>query len=119
MILVSIAHRLQKYLHLTKTISVGGSDLKLEIKTNLDDGDGFQLTKVTTNTTSGALREQLAEITAPDGYFMKNVNIFTTLDHKLALNMYTFQKKEDLWKAFDHEGGHIFKNSWMLYLILK
>jgi glutamate dehydrogenase len=100
---VSEKTRIQQLKALTSINDLGDSDLKLEIKTNLDDNSGFQITKVSNNTTINSLRSQVQEITAPDGYFMKKIEIFTSFDKKLALNMYTFQKKEDLYHDFDHK----------------
>jgi hypothetical protein len=62
--------------------------LSLKIDTKVDDE--LKVTFINTQAKTGLLHSQLKSLTAPDGYTLTNVNVFSSLDGELALNIFSF-----------------------------
>jgi glutamate dehydrogenase len=72
------------------------SDLSLKIETKAEDG--LQVTYISTHNKPGLLMNQIKTLEIPTGYELSKVNVFSSLDGELALNIFSFEqskKKED------------------------
>lgn len=74
---------------ITALKDVMGSDLSLKIETKLDSAK--QLTFISSQLKSDALREQINSLLVPDGYELTKLNVFRSLDDKLALTIFFFE----------------------------
>lgn len=68
------------------------SDLSLNIKTK--EENGLQFTYINSGTTTGLLHSQIKNVQIPTGYHLSNVNVFSSLDGEVALNIFSFQPIE-------------------------
>lgn len=68
-----------------------GSDLTLKMSTK--EKDSLHVTYISSGTKSGSLYTQIKNMEAPKDHVLSNVNVFTSLDDFLALNVFTFSSK--------------------------
>jgi hypothetical protein len=76
------------------------SGITLSINSKSANGT-IQVTKIRNEDKVGMLKDQIRELVAPDGYVMTSVNIFSTKDRRLSLNMFGFQKMATLLHDID------------------
>lgn len=65
------------------------SELSLKIETR--DEDGLKITYINSQTKTGLLHEQIKNLVVPEGFELSNVNVFSSLDGEVALNIFAFQ----------------------------
>lgn len=65
------------------------SDLSLNIKTKLED-DSLQITYINSQVKAGLLHSQIKNLVVPEGYELSKVQVFSSLDNNLALNIFFF-----------------------------
>lgn len=68
------------------------SDLSLKIETKHEDT--FQITFIESQTTAGLLHNQLKTLVAPAGYELASVNVYSSLDNEIALNIFSFESSK-------------------------
>lgn len=68
------------------------ADLSLKIESK-GDNDSLQITYINSQTKKGLLHSQINSLKVPDGYELTRVNVFSSLDGELALNMFSFESK--------------------------
>jgi glutamate dehydrogenase len=73
------------------------ADLSLKIETKHEDS--FQLTYISSHAKSGLLASQIKDLAVPAGYELSRVNVFTSLDNEVALNIFFFNSTS---KAVEH-----------------
>lgn len=82
--------------HLRAITSVNNDDdegLNLSLRTFVAEDDTVVITKISNATKVGSLHEQLKEITL-EGHYLDYVNIFSSNDDTIALNMFGFAKRD-------------------------
>lgn len=85
------------------------SDLSLNIKTKLDD-DSLQITYINSNLKPGLLHDQIKNLVVPQGYELTKVNVFSSLDNTLALNIFSFSStSKKVASATREDGEHLIK----------
>lgn len=65
------------------------SDLSLNIKTKLED-NSLQITYINSQVKAGLLHSQIKNLVVPEGYELSKVQVFSSLDNNLALNIFFF-----------------------------
>lgn len=78
--------------HLLAVSSIEGGlndDINLNLQSKRSSGESI-VTKITTSTKSGSLRAQMFGLEVPDNHTLDKVTVYTTVDNKLALNMFYF-----------------------------
>lgn len=68
------------------------SELSLKIETKHEKF--MQQTYFNTQTKAGLLHSQIKAMQVPKGHVLSNVNVFSSLDGKLALNIFTFDQQD-------------------------
>lgn len=66
------------------------SDLSLKIETKLEDS--LEITFINTEDRPGLLHSQIKNLVVPKGYELAKVNVFSSFDGQLALNIFSLQK---------------------------
>lgn len=64
-------------------------DLSLKIETK--DESGLKITYINSQTKTGLLHTQIKNLVVPDGYELAKVNVFSSLDGTMALNIFSFE----------------------------
>ena len=86
--------RLQHLKAVASINDLGEADLKLSIRTTGDNT--ISITKIRNQTLTGTFFEQIRALEVPDGYVLNNVHIYSTIDDRLALNIFDFQKEDTI-----------------------
>ncbi|KAJ1432942.1 hypothetical protein B484DRAFT_394719 [Ochromonadaceae sp. CCMP2298] len=69
------------------------SDLSLRMEADTPETNTHHVTFITSGTQSGLLHSQIKKLVVPAGQSLSNVNVFSSLDDSLALNVFSFQGK--------------------------
>eukprot|EP01038_Epipyxis_sp_PR26KG_P010640 gene10640-14290_t len=69
------------------------SDLSLKIENKELDG-ALEVTFINSQTKTGLLHAQLKTLVVPDGYELSKVNVFSSLDEAVALNIFSFENTQ-------------------------
>lgn len=64
-------------------------DLSLKIETK--DESGLKITYINSQTKTGLLHAQIKNLVVPEGYELAKVNVFSSLDGTMALNIFSFE----------------------------
>jgi len=67
------------------------SDLSLKMETHSDDHSQLQITYINSQTKTGLLHAQIKSLVVPSGYDLANVNVFSSVDGEVALNIFSFE----------------------------
>lgn len=68
------------------------SELSLKMETKFENG--VQITFINSQTKTGSLHDQLNSMTIPADHHLSNVNVFSSIDGELALNIFSFERNE-------------------------
>jgi hypothetical protein len=67
------------------------SDLSLRMTCEDKETNAHHATYITSGTHTGLLHSQIKDLVVPHGLSLSNVNVFSSLDDTMALNVFTFQ----------------------------
>lgn len=88
------------------------ADLQLKMVTKEEDGSGQQVTLISDGTAPGSLHSQLEALSTPKGHDLAEVDVFSSLDGEVSLNMYSYACREARASArrpTAKTASHIFK----------
>jgi glutamate dehydrogenase len=86
------AFRFQHIKAITVLRDLMQSELSLKIETPDKEGAGKYHTYINSSSKSGLLYSQIKSLNVPADYYLKNVNVFSSMDGELALNIFHFNK---------------------------
>lgn len=88
------------------------SELTLKIENPDRENQGKFVTYINSQSTAGLLWNQIKNLNVPEGHFLKNVNVFTSMDSELALNIFHFKKN-----GTKNRGATLENAAWILQYI--